>query len=141
MASIVVRTKPITREKLAKFFPSNHELVRLLETLTQDVTINIPDVINPDSQTLEDAVEELGVAHALARAALALAQQANTLAQLAAEGPPPAPAVFVGDDLPPSAPAAAVAGPDDPYAQLAEMRERLAVAERVIAELKEGPTA
>lgn len=141
MASIVVRTKPITREKLAKFFPDNHELVRLLETLAQDVTVNIPDVINPDSLALEDTIEGLGIARALADAAQALAIRALTLAMQAVDGPPALPApVQRLDDTPPVLLQVLPDIPEDTYSVVCALRERLAVAERAIAQLKEGPS-
>lgn len=44
-AAVTVRTKRLTREKLASVFP-NHEMVKAFESLTEDVGVSIPDAIN-----------------------------------------------------------------------------------------------
>lgn len=140
MTTVTIRTKAVTREKLARFFPGNHELVRFLESLAQDVTVNIPDVLDPTTVTSDDGADLAQAAHALAAASQGLALRALDLAQQSNEGPPVTPVVQQGDDQPPAVPLVLPDIPDDVYALLAALRERVAVAERAIAEIKEGLT-
>jgi hypothetical protein len=46
MADIPVKTRRITRDKLAAIANGNPELIRLLESLTSDVIVTLPDAIN-----------------------------------------------------------------------------------------------
>lgn len=112
MGSIVITTQPIPRKDLAKYFPDNPRLVRLLENLAQDVVVNIPATVNPDTVTLNDVQEAVGAAQALGQAAQALAIQALAAALQSTDGPP------TGSDL----------------------LARVAALERAVAELSEKPT-
>lgn len=46
MADIVVKTQRITRDKLARLAGNNQELIKLLENLTTDVIVTLPDALS-----------------------------------------------------------------------------------------------
>ena len=45
MVDVVIRTRKVTREQIAQAVGNNPRLVRLLEQLTQDVTVTLPDAV------------------------------------------------------------------------------------------------
>ena len=70
-----VKTKLVTRDKLASFLP-NHELIRAFENLTHDVAHVLPDAAQTSStssdaaqETADDALASAGAAQASANAA------------------------------------------------------------------------
>lgn len=83
-SSVTIRTSAVTREKLAQVLGNNQVLIRLLEGLVSDVTVNIPAATDALQFVTEDSAAAVDLAQALAHAALALANMAN-------EGPPPLP--------------------------------------------------
>jgi hypothetical protein len=46
MSVVTVKTQRITREKLAALTGGNQQLIRLLENLTADMTVTIPDALD-----------------------------------------------------------------------------------------------
>lgn len=68
-----VRTRPITREKLAQFLPSQ-ELIKAFEALAQDVGTTLPDAVLSASEAAASAASS--AASAALDAALASAQVA-----------------------------------------------------------------
>lgn len=87
MASVTIATSPIPRTELAKYFADNPRLVRLLETLAHDITVNIPDVINPDTNTLNDVQEALGTVFARVHSLAARVAALEQIVQQLSEGP------------------------------------------------------
>lgn len=138
--TVTVSTQTAPRDLLAEF-SMNPRLIRLLESITRDITINIPDFLNPTAALTDEAGDLAQTAFSLAVAARAIAQHALSLGQQADEGPPSTSfGVAVDDPSPPPAPVVLPDMPDDVFSQLAALRDRLAVAERAIEQLKEGPT-
>ena len=53
MVDVVIRTRKVTREQIAQAVGNNPRLVRLLESLTHDVTVSIPDAVtNVEAQSV-----------------------------------------------------------------------------------------
>lgn len=46
MVDVVIKTRKITREQIAQAVGNNPRLVRLIESLTYDVTVSIPDAVS-----------------------------------------------------------------------------------------------
>lgn len=61
MPKVTTTTQKITREKLARFF-GNHEVVKLMENLTQDVSTALPDAVNQNVSDSEETVDSAMVA-------------------------------------------------------------------------------
>lgn len=78
-----LRTRKITRDKLASFLPS-HELIKAFENLIQDVEEVVPDT-NISQDTADSALSE-------AAAARAVAESVKKLVLAFGASPPPAPA-------------------------------------------------
>jgi hypothetical protein len=76
-----VKTKPVTRDKLAAFLP-NHELIRAFENLTRDVSEVLPDAVLVDTAAIEAA--QATADEALASAASAQSAANTALAEIAA---------------------------------------------------------
>lgn len=140
-------TRPVTRNQLAGFLPS-HELVKLFENLIADVSGGLPSTLSEIEMTAENARALATLAQGLAGVALQLANQANegpppvpqALPGLIFDGPPPAPVVPLDaiHDGPPPAPLV-LPDVDDPNARISELHDRIAILERAVAELREGP--
>ncbi len=84
---LVTRTSRVTRDKLAKFLPSQ-ELIVAFESLTSDVGKTIPDAVNQvmdemgETEALLDfAFGALGSAGSVAQRALALAERVEALVE------------------------------------------------------------
>lgn len=126
MASVVVKTRKLTRNKLATFL-SNQELIKAFENLTEDVSTTIPGAMDGNTGATESAQETADLALALANAAQAIAAQAVlTAATVLNDGPPPVP--FVSEPV------------DDITAQLAALREEVAALRNLINDRFTGPT-
>jgi ribonuclease D len=116
-----VLTRQLTRDALAKLTNSPRTR-KALEDLLGDVAQTLPDAVEALAEELAALDASLSTTNAAALQALLLVAAAL---QAASEGPPPVPIV--------------IPEPDEP-AGLAAIRERLAVLEKAVAQLHEGPT-
>jgi HPt (histidine-containing phosphotransfer) domain-containing protein len=126
MADVVVRTRRITRDKLAQFLPS-HELIKAFESFTDDIISTLPTAIGENADAINDAQQMADSALALAAAAMGMANLAAQLAAVPNDGPPPAPVIT--DQA-----------PDDLVAQLAALREEVNSLRALINDRTTGPT-
>lgn len=113
-----LRTRKITRDKLATFLPS-HELIKAFENLIQDVEEVVPDA-NISQDTADSALSE-------AAAARAVAESVKKLVLALGAAPPPAPAAR-------SEPV------DDLASQVATLQSLVARLTQRVENLEEGPT-
>lgn len=76
MADVVVKTKPISRDKLATFL-GNQELIKAFENLADDVSTALPTAVNKNSSGVSNAQASAASAAASASAAQASANAAQ----------------------------------------------------------------
>lgn len=78
------RTKRLTREQLAAFFPDNPRAIKLFENLTQDVSVTLPDAVDSVRQESFVSMQAVDGAKGTAQAAQQLALEVQALQQATA---------------------------------------------------------
>lgn len=113
-----LRTRKITRDKLASFLPS-HELIKAFENLIQDVEEVVPET-NISQDTADSALSE-------AAAARAIAESVKKLVLALGAAPPPEP-VSRKEQV------------DELITQVATLQSLVARLTQRVENLEEGPT-